>query len=161
MGIKSAKKSNADKTNSNENYTIGGLVFPSYDLFDVLEKINKNRSFFYTETGEEFDYEPIFDSYTRRYDFDEFDEICDNIMINISTFKDIAKNDCRIGEFLHNNRLSNKFSSLFGSIYNAFIEAMYSGNFNNEIKEMQNKKIKKIVRELAYIGIDPFTSHMV
>ena len=56
MGIKSAKKSNADKTNSNENYTIGGLVFPSYDLFDVLEKINKNLSFFCTETGEEFDY---------------------------------------------------------------------------------------------------------
>ena len=159
MVIKSAKKSNADKTNSNENCTIGGLVFPSYDLFGVLDMINKNLSFFYTETGEEFDYEPIFDSYTRRNDFDE---IYDNIMINISTFKDIAKNDNRVDVFLHNNRLSNKFSSLFGSIYNAFIEAMYSGNnFNSEIKKMQNKKIKKIVRELAYIGIDPFTPHMV
>ena len=39
---------------------------------------------------------------------------------------------------------------------------MYGGdNFNNEIKKMQNKKIKEIVRELAYIGVDPFTPHMV
>ena len=159
MGIKSAKKSNADKTNSNENCTIGGLVFPSYDLFGVLDMINKNLSFFYTETGEEFDYEPIFDSYTRRYDFDE---IYDNIMINISTFKDIYKNDVRVSDFLHNNRLSNKFSSLFQSIYNAFIEAMSSGdNFDNEIEKMQNKKIKKIVRKLARYGVDPIKPHVV
>ena len=138
MGIKSAKKSNADKTNSNENYTIGGLVFPSYDLFSVLHVINENLSFFYTETGEEYDYEPIFDSYSRCY---EFDEIYDNIMSNISTFKDIYKNDGRVGDFLHNNRLSNKFSSLFQSIYNAFIEAMSSGdNFDNEIKKCKIKK---------------------
>ena len=162
MGIKTEKKSNADKTNNNENYTIGGLVFPLYDLFGVLRNINENISSFYTETGEEYDCEPIFDSYTRRYDFDGFDEICDNIKSDISFLKDIAKNDCRIGEFLHNNRLSDKFSSLFRSIYNAFIEAMYSGNnFNNEIKKMQNKKIKEIVRELAHIGVDPFNPHMV
>ena len=159
MGIKSAKKSNADKTNSNENYTIGGLVFPFYDLFGVLRNINKLLSSFYTETGEEYDYEPIFDSYTWRYDFDE---ICDNIKSDISFLKDLAKHDRRVSEFLHNNRLSNKFSSLFRSIYNAFIEAMNSGNnFNNEIKKMQNKKIKEIVRELAHIGVDPFTPHMV
>ena len=76
MGIKSAKKSNADKTNNNENYTIGGLVFPCYDLFGVPHNINENLSSFYTETGEENDYEPIFDSYTRSYDFDEFNKIC-------------------------------------------------------------------------------------
>ena len=83
-------------------------------------------------------------------------------MNNISVFKNINKNDDRVSDFLYNNRLSGKFFSLFGSIYNAFIEAMSSGdNFDNEIKKMQNKKIKKIVRELAYIGIDPFTPHMV
>ena len=51
--------------------------------------INKNLSFFYTETGEERDYEPIFDSFTRHSD--DFDDIYDNIMINISIFKNIAK----------------------------------------------------------------------
>ena len=159
MVIKSAKKSNADKTNSNENCTIGGLVFPSYDLFGVLDMINKNLSFFYTETGEEFDYEPIFDSYSRRYDFDE---IYDNIKINISTFKDIYKNDVRVGDFLHSNRLTNKFSSLFQSIYYAFIEAMSTGdNFVNEFKKMQNKKIKKIVKKLAHYGVDPVKPHVV
>ena len=62
-------------------------------------------------------------------------------MSNISTFKDIYKNDGRVGDFLHNNRLSNKFSSLFQSIYNAFIEAMSSGdNFDNEIKKCKIKK---------------------
>ena len=162
MGIKSAKKSNADKTNNNENYTIGGLVFPLYDLYGVLHNINKNLSSFYTETGEEYDYEPIFDSYTRSYDFDEFDEICKMIKIDISFLKDLAKNDHRVSEFLHNNRLKGKFSSLFRSIYNAFIESSYGGNnFNNEIKKKQNKKIKEIVRELAYIGVDPFTPLMV
>ena len=105
MGIKSAKKSNANKTNTNENYRIGGLVFPFYDLFGVLHNINKNLSSFYTETREEYDYEPIFDSDTRRYDFDEFDEICDNIKSDISFLKDLAKNDRRVSEFLHNNRL--------------------------------------------------------
>ena len=75
MGIKSKKKSNTDKTNTNENYTIGGLVFPCYDLFGVLSNINKLLSSFYTKTGEEYDYVPIFDSYTRSYDFDEFDKI--------------------------------------------------------------------------------------
>ena len=162
MGIKSAKKSNADKTNNNENYTIGGLVFPLYDLYGVLHNINKNLSSFYTETGEEYDYEPIFDSYTRSYDFDEFDEICKMIKIDISFLKDLAKNDHTVSEFLHNNRLKGKFSSLFRSIYNAFIESSYGGNnFNNEIKKKQNKKIKEIVRELAYIGVDPFTPLMV
>ena len=72
MGIKSAKKSNTDKTHSNGNYTIGGFLFPSYDLYDVLEMINKYLSFLYTETGEEYDYEPIFDSPTRYSD--DFDE---------------------------------------------------------------------------------------
>ena len=134
MGIKSAKKSNANKTNSNENYTIGGLVFPLYDLYGVLHNINKNLSSFYTETGEENDYEPIFDSYTRSYDFDEFDKICKMIKSDISFLKDLAKNDNRVGEFLHNNRLSSKFSSLFGSIYNAFLEAMYSGNNKKKCK---------------------------
>ena len=133
MGIKSAKKSNTGKTHSNGNYTIGGLVFPSYDLYDVLEMINKNLSFLYTETGEEYDYEPIFDSPTRYSD--DFDDIYDNIMYNISVFKKIYKNDDRVSDFLYNNRLSDKFVSLFGSIYNAFIEAMSSGdNFDNVIK---------------------------
>ena len=159
MENKSAKKSNADKTNSNEDFTIEGLGFPSYDLFGVLDTINKNLSLFYTETGEEFDYEPLFDSYTRH---NNFDEIYDNIMINISTFKDIYKNDDRVRDFLYNNRLSNKFSSLFGSIYNAFIEVMSSGdNFDNEIKKMQNKKIKKIVKKLARYGVDPIKPHVV
>ena len=57
-------------------------------------------------------------------------------MINsdISFLKDLAKHDRRVSEFLHNNRLSNKFSSLFGSIYNAFIESSCGGN------TMQKKK---------------------
>ena len=148
MGIKSAKKSNANKTNTNENYTIGGLVFPCYDLFGVLHNINENLSLFYTETGEENDYEPIFDSDTRRYDFDEFNKICKMIKSDISFLKDLVKHDFMVFVFLHNNRLSNKFSSLFGSIYNAFVEAKNSGNnFNDEIKKMQNKKIKGIVKK--------------
>ena len=134
MIAKSAKNtSNYKQSNSNENYTIGGLVFPLYDLYGVLHNINKNLSSFYTETGEENDYEPIFDSYTRRFDFDE---ICNIIKSDISFLKDMSKNDCRISEFLHYNRLTDKFSSLFGSIYNAFIEAMTGGgNVNNEIKK--------------------------
>ena len=92
MGFKSESNSNSNSNNvkhSNGNYTIGGLVFPSYDLYGVLEMINKNLSFFYTETGEERDYEPIFDSFTRHSD--DFDDIYDNIMVNISIFKNIAK----------------------------------------------------------------------
>ena len=155
MGIKSAKKSN-----SNGNYTIGGLVFPSYELYRVVKVINKNLSLLYTETGEEYDYEPIFDSPARHSD--DFDDIYKKIKYNISVFKDIYENDARVKKFLYNNRLSDKFSLLFGSIYNAFIEAMYSGdNFDNEIKKMQNKKIKKIVRKLAYYGVDPFSPHVV
>ena len=163
MGIKSAKNtSNYKQSNTNENYTIGGLVFPYCDLFRVLFNINKNLSLFYNETEEEYDYEPIFDSDIRRYDFDVFDEICECIKSDISFLKDLAKNDHRVSEFFHNNRLSKKFSSLFGSIYNAFIEAMNGGgNVNNEIKKKQYKKIKEIVRELAYIGVDPLTPLMV
>ena len=152
MGIKSAKKSNTVKTHSNRNYIIGGLLFPSYHLYDVLEMINKNLSLLHTETGEEYDYEPIFDS-PARYS-DDFDVIYDEIMYSISVFKKIYKNDGRVNDFLYNNRLSEKFSSLFGSIYNALIEAMSSGdNFDNEIKKIKNKKIKKIVRKLAHYGV--------
>ena len=139
MGIKSAKKSNTDKTHSNGNYTIGGLVFPSYDLYDVLEMINKNLSFLYTETGEEYDYEPIFDSPTRYSN--DFDDIYDNIMNNISVFLKKYNNDDKVSACLYNNRLSGKFISFFGSIYNAFIEAMSSGdNFDNVIKKCKIKK---------------------
>ena len=111
MGIKSAKKSNTGKTHSNGNYEIGGLVFPSYDLYDVLEMINKNLSFLYTETGEEYDYEPIFDSPTTYSD--DFDDIYDNITYNISVFKKIYKNDDRVSDFLYKYRLTSKFASLF------------------------------------------------
>ena len=138
--------------NNNEEYKKGGLVFPSYELYSVLKKINKGLSLFYTKTGEECDYEPIFDSQYR--DSDYFDKICKNINYNIFVFKDIKENDSRVSEFLHNNRLSSKFSSLFDSIYNAFMEAMHSrNNFD--------KEIKKIVKDLAYNGIDPFTPHMI
>ena len=138
-----------------KTYKKGGLVFPSYDLYKVLKKINKMLSLLYTKTGEEYDYEPIFDSEARHNGY--FDDICKKINYHITVFKDIEKNDKRVGEFLHNNRLSDKFSSLFGSIYNVFLEAMTGGdNFDNETKK-QKEKIKKIVRELSYYGIDPFT----
>ena len=157
---KSAKKSNTGKTHSNGNYEIGGMVFPSYDLYDVLKKINKNLSYFYTPGGEETDYCPIFDSSTRHSD--DFDDIYGNIKYYFSVFKNIYKNDNRVGDFLYDNRLTFKFSSLFGSIYSAFFEAMYGGNnFDNEIKKMQNKKIKKIVRKLSYYGVDLFKPHVI
>ena len=35
------------------------------------------------------------------------------------------------------------------------------GNVNDEIKKKQYKKIKEIVRDLAYIGVDPLTPRMV
>ena len=139
------------KKNNNEEYKKGGLVFPSYELYSVLKKINKKLSLFYTKTGEECDYETIFDSQTRHSNY--FVAICKNIRNDISVFKEIKKNDSRVDEFLHNNRLSSKFSSLFDSIYDAFTEAMCSRNFNNEIKN--------IVRELAYFGVDPFRPHMI
>ena len=160
MGIKSAKKSNTTKNHSNGDFTIGGLVFPSYELFSVLYEINKNLSLFYIATGEAYDYEPRFDSPARYSEY--FGEKYDDIKSNISDFKKVRDNDVRVGKFLYNNRLSDKFSSLFESIYKAFIEAIYSGDdFDNEIKKMQNKKIKKIVRKLAYCGIDPFSPHKV
>ena len=74
---KSAKKSNTTKTHSNGNYEVGGMVFPSYHLFDVLKEINKNLSYFYTPGGEETDYCPIFDSPIRHSD--EFDDLYKNI----------------------------------------------------------------------------------
>ena len=158
MGFTSANNSNVNQ--SNGNYEIGGLVFPSYDLYGVLEMINRNLSYFYTKSGEEYDYEPIFDSPTRNSD--DFEDIYDTIMYNISVFKGIYKNDDRVSDFLYKYRLTSKFASLFGSIYDAFIEAMYSGNnFNNVIEKMQNKKIKKIVRKLAYYGVDPFKPNVI
>ena len=152
MVSNSAKKSNTSRTHSNGEYKKGGLVFPSYELYCVLEDINESLSLFYTETGEECDYEPIFDSPARHSDY--FDEICKKIKYNITVFKEIQKNDSRVSEFLHNNRLSSKFSSLFDSIYNAFMEAM-PGNKNS------NNEIKKIVKDLSYLGIDPFSPRMI
>ena len=143
----------------NKEYKKGGLVFPSYELYSVLKNINKGLSLLYTKTGEECDYEPIFDSKYRR---DHFDKNCLIINHYIYLFEEIKEKDPRVSEFLHNNRLSSKFSSLFDSIYNAFMEAMQSrNNFDNEIKRMQNKEIKKIVKDLAYNGIDPFSPHMI
>ena len=98
-----------EKINNNEEYKKGGLVFPSYELYNILKKINKGLSLLYTKTGEEYDYEPIFDS-KYRHDNDDFNFICKNIKYNISVFKDIRENDSRVKQFLHNNRLSSKFS---------------------------------------------------
>ena len=95
---------------------------------------------------------PIFDSQYRHSDY--FGKICKNINYNISVFKDIEENDSRVSKFLYNNRLSSKFSSLFDSIYNAFMEAMHS-------RKNFDKEIKKIVKDLSYHGIDPFTPHMI
>ena len=79
-------------------------------------------------------------------------------MFNISKLKEICLKEDRVHEFLLNNSLSNKFSSLFGSIFNAFYEVKSVGKYklNDEIKKMQYKEIKKIVKKLAYIGVDPF-----
>ena len=152
--------SNSNSNSNNGKYEIGGLVFPSYELYDVLEKINKNLSFFCTETGEECDYEPIFDSPTRGNG--EFDDVYANIKYYFSIFKNICKNDDRVDDFLYNNRLSDEFSSLFGSIYYAFIEAIYGqDDFDNLIEKKQNRKIKKIVRKLSHYGVDPFKPHVI
>ena len=164
----SAKKSNTSKNPSyelcadlnldfydvdyDEEFEKGGLLFPSYNLYCVLADVNESLSSFYTKTGEERDYEPIFDSETRHCC--SLDNICQRIKYCISVFKEIQKNDPRVGEFLHNNRLSDKFSSLFDSIYNAFMEAMTA-------RENSNTEIKKIVKDLAYLGIDPFRPHMI
>ena len=92
---KSAKKSNTTKTHSNGNYEVGGMVFPSYDLFDVLKEINKYFSYFYTP--EETDYFPIFDSPARHSD--DFDDIYKNIKYYFFVFKNIYKNDSRVSDF--------------------------------------------------------------
>ena len=176
MGFTSAKKSSTSKNPSyelcadlnlnfydvdyDEEFEKGGLVFPSYNLYCVLADINEILSSFYTKTGEERDYEPIFDSETRHCC--NFENNCQTIKYFISLFKDIKKKDSRVSEFLYNYRLSSKFSSLFDSICNVFMEAMQRrNNFDNEIKRKQNNEIKKIVKDLAYHGIDPFSPHMI
>ena len=160
MRVKSAKKSNTDKTHSNGNYTIGGLVFPSYDLFNVLRMIDENLSLLYTKTGEEYEYEPIFDSQARKSVYN-FDNIYHNIKYYISVFENVSKNDNRVSEFIYYNRLSRKFSSLFDSIYTAFIEATYNGDNFDNVKKRQYEKIKKIVRRLAHNGVDPFKPYVL
>ena len=172
MGIETAKKSNNNERRivipqydlyidiKKKNYEKGGLVFPSRDLYKVLKKINKKLSLLYIKTGEEYDYEPIFDSPARLNDY--FDVICKKIHSLISVLKDIEENDKKVGEFLHNYRLTDKFSFLFESIYNAFMEAMISNyDFDTKKKKKQNDKIRKIVSELSRCGVDPFKPQMV
>ena len=144
-----------------EEFEKGGLLFPSYKLYCVLADINERLSLFYTKIGEESDYGLIPDSLTRQNSCN-FENTCNQIKYCISIFKEIQKNDPRVSEFLHNNCLSGEFHLLFEKLYFAFIEAMHSGdNFDNEIQKMQNNKIKEIVKDLAYLGIDPFTPHKI
>ena len=147
MGFKSAKKSNTTKTHSNGKYEVGGLLFPSYRLYSILKKINKNLCYFYTPGGEETDYDPIFDSPTRDSD-DIFNARADKVEELIGLYKDMKDNPT--SEFIYNNCKSFAFVGIFPAINYAFIEAIYMGKPKND----QQKRIRKIVRKLAYYGIE-------
>ena len=147
MGVKSAKKSNTGKTHSNGKYEVGGLLFPSYRLYSILKKINKNLSYFYTPGGEETDYAAINDSPTRDSN-DIFNARADKVEELIDIYKDIKDNPT--SEFLYRYCKSSAFAEIFPSINDCFIEAMYMGKTNDS----QKKRIREIVRKLAYRGID-------
>lgn len=184
QNTRNVNQSNGNNANNDNNinnslfpkydkeYEIGGLKFPTFEFYELIDLINNRLSFFYTETGEERDYEPICDSFTRRYDYEEFNEFCDHIKEFIVELTQIIKKDDRASEFLYKYRLSSKFSALFKAINYAFYEQWSSsGEFDpideikrkkhQKIRRKQYKKIKKIVIALKYLGVDPITPLMI
>ena len=130
---KSSKKSNTGKTHSNVNYEFDGLIFPSYRFYSILNKIDENLSYFYT---------PIRDSN------DMFNAKADKVEELIDLYEDIKDNHTI--EFLSKFSLSMAFADIFPSINDCFIEAMHMEKPN----DYQEKRIRKIVRKLAYCGTE-------
>ena len=147
MGFKSA--TNIRNVNqSNGNYEVDDLIFPSRLVFTTFESLDSNLKFLYTPGFASNDYETINHSPVREDD-GEFDVILERVEERIERIKEFRSNN-----FLYKEKRGGAFFEKFPRILDCINEGVFclGGKYKNNFE----RRIGNIVRILSYIGIDPY-----
>ena len=119
MGFKSAKNTR-NVNNSDVDYEVDGIIFPSRFVFTTTESIDRNLKFLYTPGSEDNDFETINHSPVRDND-EEFDAILSRVEKRIGRITGIDDTKQFIFKEKHY-----AFFEKFGGIVNCFIEGVHS-----------------------------------
>ena len=146
MGFTSSNNTNNTNVNqSNDDYEVDDIIFPSKFVYKTIKKINKNLQFLYTPGSESNDYETINHSSVRDNP-EEFKAILDRVdeLINRITNIDDTK------YFIYKEKRGDALFDKFGGIVDCMNEGVHAKPENHF-----ERRIRDIVRNLTSIGIDP------
>ena len=146
MGFTSSNNTNNTNVNqSNDDYEVDDIIFPSKFVYKTIKKINKNLKFLYTPGSESNDYETINHSSVRDNP-EEFKAVLDRVdeLINRITNIDDTK------YFIYKKKHGDAFFDKFGGIVDCMNEGVHTKPENHF-----ERRIRDIVRKLTFIGIDP------
>ena len=149
MGFKSAKNT-SNVNQSNENYEVDDIIFPSKNIFKLFERLNKNLSLLYTPGDESSDFETI--NYSKvRDDEEEYDKILTKVEDKIKIIKDFRISTYK---FLFKENRSGAFYERYEGILDCINEGVHClrGKYKNDFE----KRLVDIVKKLSYLGIDPY-----
>ena len=140
MGINSASKTVKQR---NQTYEEDNIIFPSWRVYSLISSIDRNLQMTYSEGTEECDYHDFLDSPVRN-DSAQFKAVLSQVERKIKQLEKIKDNT-------YKEKQRDAFSDKFGGINLCYIEAQYLATK----KAYFRRRIKDIVRRLAYMGIDP------
>ena len=149
MGFKSAKNICNDNQ-SNGNYEVDDLIFPSKLIFSTLESIDRNLKFLYTPGSARNDFETINHSLVRE-DEGEFDLFLERVEERIERIREFRS----YSKFLYKEKRGGAFFEKFPRILDCINEGVLclGGEYKNDFE----RRIGDIVKSLSYIGIDPYS----
>ena len=138
---------------SNKNYEVDGIIFPTRFIFTMIESIDRNLKFIYTLGTVENDFEPIFYSEVRE-DAGEFSEFLARAEDRISRIENI--DDGSTKQFLYKEKCDGEFFAKFSGIYCCLIEGACT---HPQTQNYFERRILDIARRMYFIGIGPPTSN--
>ena len=149
MGINSAKNT-SNVNQSNGNYEVDDIIFPSKNIFKLFERLNKNLRLLYTPGDESRDFETI--NYSEvRDDEEEYDKILTKVEDKIKKIKDLL---ISTHKFLFKENRSDAFYERYEGILDCINEGVHClrGKYKNDFE----KRLVDIVKELSHLGIDRY-----
>ena len=146
MGYKSSKN-NRNVNQSNENYEVDDIIFPSKNIFKLFERLNKNLRLLYTPGDESRDFETI--NYSEVRDDEEgYDKILAKVEDKIIYFQSSTS------KFLFKENRRGAFYERYEGILDCINEGVHClrGKYKNDFE----KRLVDIVKKLTFLGIDPY-----
>ena len=129
---------------SNKNYKVDGMIFPTRFIFTTIESIDRNLRFFYTSGSTSNDWETTNHSPARDND-EEFDAILARVEERIGRI--LAIDDGSTNQFLYKEKHGGAFFVKFSGITDCLDEGIY---LDVKTKNKFERRIIDIVRFVLY-----------